>query len=625
MAYKGGFLLKPVTVDYGSVGKMYLQGINAVVQTREKVLEERATQSKNLTDATNYAATGLHDMDRMLLDHGQNVSMELAEAQRLNDLGLISRREVAAIHQRTVAESQALGQLNDVMAKNIEALDKDDTKSELSKDQLTNLYFKDVNYRGFYKDPNTGEVRDLKQAFQIKRIDGQSFMVGTYQYINPSNNQVENVTIKKPLVKMIDPSQHKWDKVDTDAIDKKIKGFVDRLGDKGFSVAGPDGIPINIPYEKSQIIGNNGEVIVYNKISDPSQFIPAVESHIDSQDRKFYEAYAYEQMGARAPWHSGYSGPLSDKQVQDRFNKRYVDANGDLLEVTKDPTQFRFNEEGDIFLDDDTLKVVKAHYRQQILASLDVRTEDYKIKDPADLEKEKEMMNISGAVYNRVDASGNVITTGFDRDHIKSNYLIEFGIVNADQYKTVDLSAARADYNRQGYTNALDLLYRDVETNQGKNVLDDSIQYLLFSEDVMEYNGVSLDPMKKRITDALGDVTSFTGQKFDSINAFTVVEISGSKPQIILHGTASAGKVKREVPGTKGGVEIERTISEDIPAATSSPLAEQQARRLYRELWKIPAAREYFSKKKDIKGQNYTPNSPDYLNALASFAQQYKI
>jgi len=624
MAYKGGFLLKPVTVDYGSVAKMYMAGINAVVQTREKVLEERATQSKNLTDATNYAATGLHDMDRMLLNHGQNVSMELAEAQRKNDLGLISRREVAAIHQRTVAESQALGQLNDVMAKNIEALDKDDTKSELSKDQLTNLYFKDINYRGFYQDPETGEVRDLKQAFQIERIDGQSYMVGTYQYINPSNKQVENVSIKKPLVKMIDPSQHKWDKVDTDAIDKKIKGLISRMGERDFVIMGADGIPVNIPYEKTQEFAN-GDVQVYNRIADVSQFMPALESHIDSQDRKFYEAYAYEQMGARAPWHSGYSGPLSDEQVNQRFNKRYIDRNGELIEVKNDPTQFRFNEEGDIYLDDETLNVVKGHYRQQILASLNIKSEDYKLKSKEDIEREKEMLNISGAVYNRVDASGKVITTGFDRDHIKSNYLIEFGIVNADQYKNVDLSAARADYNRQGYTNALDKLYSDVEANKGKTVLDDSIQYLLFSDDVMEYNGVSLDPMKKRITTALGDITSFTGQKFDSINAFTVVEISGSKPQIILHGTASAGRVQRKVPGTKGGVEIERTISEDIPSATSAPLGEQQARRLYRELWKIPAAREYFSKKKDIKGQNYTPNSPDYLNALASFAQQYKI
>ena len=606
MAYKGGFLLKPVTVDYGSVGKMYMAGINAVVQTREKVLEERATQSKNLTDATNYAATGLHDMDRMLLNHGQNVSMELAEAQRKNDLGLISRREVAAIHQRTVAESQALGQLNDVMAKNIEALDKDDTKSELSKDQLTNLYFKDINYRGFYQDPETGEVRDLKQAFQIERIDGQSYMVGTYQYINPSNNQVENVSIKKPLVKMIDPSQHKWDKVDTDAIDKKIKGFVGRLGDKGFSVAGPDGIPINIPYEQSQIIGKNGEVIVYNKISDPSQFIPAVESHIDSQDRKFYEAYAYEQMGARAPWHSGYSGPLSDKQVQDRFNKRYVDANGDLLEVTKDPTQFRFNEEGDIFLDDDTLKVVKAHYRQQILASLDVRTEDYKIKDPADREKEEALRNLAGARYNRVDAGGKVVSKGYDSDYIKSNILIEFGIVNKDLYgDAMNLNDAIADYNQKGFTDGLDKVFNKKE-NPLKPIMNKIIN------DATEFKGVSLDPMKKTLINSLGNVLSHTGQKFESINAFTVVEMPGSKPIVLLNGTATAGRRKRKDDAE--GAQIEREITEAIPSATSEPLTDDQSRLLYKQLWKIPNAAKYF------KDNNFNINSPDYLTALSEFA-----
>lgn len=603
MAYKGGFLLKPVKVDYGSVGKMYMQGINAVAQIREGVLKERAEQRKQLAEAVDFQATGIHDIDRMALDHGQSVSSELSIAQQKVDAGLMTRTQQAAIHQRAIAESQSLGSLVDVMSKNIEAIDKDDSLSDLTKDQLTNLYFKDINYRGFYRDPNTGEVRDLKQGFQIKRANGQSNVFGTYEYINPNNNQIESVTINKPLVKMIDPSYHKWQKADTDAIDKKIKGLISRMGERDFVIMGPDGIPVNIPYEKTQEFAN-GDVQVYNRIADVSQFMPALESHIDSQDRKFYEAYAYEQLGARAPWHSGYSGPLSDEQVNQRFNKRYIDKNGELIEVKNDPTQFRFNEEGDIFLDEDALNVVKGHYRQQILASLNIKSEDYKLKSDDQKKQEEVLRNLAGAKYNRLEG-GKVIAKNYDSDYIKSNILLEIAIVNKDMYENINLGDAMSDYNSNGYTDELDNLY---ETETGPV---SPIMKRIISKGT-EYKGVSLDPMKKTLTNALGNVLSHTGQKFDAINAFTVVEISGSKPLVLLNGTATAGKRKRDIGDDK--VEIEREITEAIPSATSEPLTDDQSRLLYKQLWKIPNAAKYF------KEEGYSINAPDYLTALADFA-----
>jgi len=315
-------------------------------------------------------------------------------------------------------------------------------------------------------------------------------------------------------------------------------------------------------------------------------------------------------MGARAPWHSGYSGPLSDEQVNQRFNKRYIDKNGELIEVKNDPTQFRFNEEGDIFLDEDALNVVKGHYRQQILASLNIKSEDYKLKTDDQKKEEEALKNLAGARYNRgVDVKGKPISVKYDRDYARSNYLLEFAIVNRDKYDAaslgVNIGDALSDINSKGYTDALDNLIKNEVTP-----LSAEIQRIITKGD--EFNGVSLDPMKKVLTEALGDVYSHTGQKFDSINAFTVIEMSGSIPQVILQGTATAGKRKREIGDDKS--EIERQETDIIPTAMSKPLSSSQARLLYKKLWKSPNAREFF-----ING-NFTVDSPDYLYALSEFA-----
>ena len=137
-------------------------------------------------------------------------------------------------------------------------------------------------------------------------------------------------------------------------------------------------------------------IIYYKKIQDDylgvrieniDTFKNTIETHINSQDEKFWEAYAYEQLQVRAPWQSGYSGPLEQAKLDGTFNKMYYDKDGNLIEVNEkdDLLGFKFDEKGDISLKEETLKLAKAHYRSKVYSGLDVNQEFLRFKEGDDV------------------------------------------------------------------------------------------------------------------------------------------------------------------------------------------------------------------------------------------------
>ena len=98
----------------------------------------------------------------------------------------------------------------------------------------------------------------------------------------------------------VNPNYVKWEKIDDDHTVKKINNFSNMLGERKF--IDPDGNPIQ--YNLLQKIQDDYLAV---RIEDINTFKNTVETHINSQDEKFWEAYAYEQMQVRAPWQSGYS------------------------------------------------------------------------------------------------------------------------------------------------------------------------------------------------------------------------------------------------------------------------------------------------------------------------------
>jgi hypothetical protein len=600
MAYRGGALVKPIQVDYGAVAKIYSAGMAKVREIREGVLKERGEQTAALAKASDFVATGIQELDNLYLSSANIFREQTMDAIEANDRGDMTRSQLTALFARNTSQAQQLSKMPEIIKKNIEEIRKDDKLSDLTLDQYTNTWFVDRNTAGSYVDEN-GQEKTLDRSISLENDQNRGILVkGTYEIYDPISKKVyESEPIDKPLSQAINPSYKKWQKIDDDHVVKKIGKFTDVLGKRNF--VGNDGKPL--PYNFLQQIKNKN---IFIKQTDRNVFKNSIETHINSQDRRFWESYAYEQLGVRSIGHSGYSGPL-DKEKIKPFNNVYLDKDGNKISFEQEDDVFSFNRntEGEISLQKKTLELAKAHYRDKVYSSLQIDQKELNLTD----EEMKKLLDpdvLSSAVYMSKGKPQRL-----DKKHINSNLFIEMGISEQLKPRGVEkpgvdmknaLEQAMADMNFNGYTTSLD----------GKHDLPPVMN------DVMEkgkkFSGVSLPKMSKgkEMKDILGDVLSFTGLKFNEINSFIVVDVGDGNPQVLLTGDASTGKKSFDLEG--GEVKYEQEQFTNVSSATSKPLNFNQSKRLYQSLWNFDNAKEFF------EGSGLTKDSNDYLTALKNYS-----
>lgn len=604
MAYRGGALVQPVQVDYGAVAKIYSAGMARVQEIREGVIKERGEQSAALAKASDYVVTGIQDLDNMYMKAGQLARTRMQELIAMNDRGEISRSELTAAFARETSEASIISKMPEIMKKNIEEVDKDDNLSSLTKDQLTNVYLNDVNTRGSYVD-SKGIRQDLKHTMDIQQIGGQKYMVANYEIYNPATKKTEVKSVVKPLKDSVNPNYVKWEKIDDEHTVKKINNFSSMLGKRQF--IGPDGNPIQ--YNLLQKIQDDYLGV---RIENIDTFKNTIETHINSQDEKFWEAYAYEQMQVRAPWQSGYSGPLEQAKLDGTFNKMYYDKDGNLIEVNEkdDLLGFKFDEKGDISLKEETLKLAKAHYRSKVYSGLDVNQEILRFKEGDDIPVVGGN-DLSGAVYKKFQG-GSPQDVSYDNDFFKTSILREYFLNSEFNNEAVydKLDQFNQDVASKGYS-SLDI---DIDGITG---IDTNLQNIIKNPKA-EFYGFNVPSKDKKSAKKLNDdlnVTSSKGLKYDSLNSIIVVDGLDGNPQIFLSGNAAASKKKAK---KEGEMDVEEeTTTLNISNAISQPLSSQQITKLYQQIKNYPA----FTKWVNQAGNEMYKKPEKAFDAIVEFSQ----
>jgi len=605
MAYRGGALVKPVQVDYGAVAKIYSAGMARVQEIREGVLKERGEQTAALAKASDYVVTGIQDLDNLYMKAGQLARTRMQELIGMNDRGEISRSELTAAFARETSEASIISKMPEIMKKNIEEVDKDDNLSSLTKDQLTNVYLNDVNTRGSYVD-GSGMRQDLKHTMDIQQIGGQKYMVANYEIYNPATKKTEVKSVVKPLKDAVNPNYVKWEKINDEHTVKKINNFSSMLG-------------------KRQFIGSDGKPIQYNllqkmqddylgvRIEDINIFKNTVETHINSQDEKFWEAYAYEQMQVRAPWQSGYSGPLKQEKLDGMFNKMYYDKDGNLIEVNEkdDVLGFKFDEKGDISLKEETLKLAKAHYRAKVYSGLDINQEILRFKEGDDVPVVGGN-DLSGAVYKKFQG-GFPQDVSYDNDFFKTSVLNEYF-----RSKTFEKGEPISDKQDQFNQDVASKGYSSLDFNiDGITGIDTNLSNIIKNTKA-EFYGFNVPAKDKKSAKKLNDdlnVTSSKGLKYDSINSIIVVDGLDGNPQIFLSGNATASKKKGK---REGDMDVEEeTTTVNISNAISQPLSSQQITKLYQQIKNYPS----FTKWVNQAGNEMYKKPEKAFDAIVEFAQ----
>ena len=620
MAYGGGYLVKPVQSKMGSVADLYLQGQAQVQQIRKEVRDERAQQSKVLGKATNFVATGIQDMDKYWAGMGNQARTSLAELHEMNKRGEISRADVIAGTQALTSEMEMMGQIPTLTKSRIDELQKKIDKgaeSQLTLDTYTATWFKDANatLTGLtVYDPKTGQKRNLQSFYKTEIIDNKAFMTNTFQYVDgqdeKGNDIIKTASISKPVRDHFNPNQITIKKVD----DKKaVAAWAKNLGDKNFIYTDANGQEQVVGYQNMQRTTNGTNIL--GRISNPADvdnISKVLETEVNGKSDEFYLSYAYDVLGARAPFHSGGGKSLTKDKWESRFpSSVYFDYDpntkkGTPLTFTKDPLTMEFDSAVNSSLSEETLKLVKSHYRNQLIAAIDVDSDVYKDRNYKSGTKKVEddfdfaaattylkgevkpktgtlflgQLQIAAEVYNKIASAGKLDKEG-------------------NPLYVKDISLMKSTLSNTGVTGS------KVTLPGSLSELGDVDKYPLHKQGSVSLGG----GIMKELASSL-KVSTFTNAKFENINGFYTAEDKDGNIKVILTGNANYGTVDTKESGGSKGSEItvkgQRSyvdigFSDDIGDATQD---------LYNELYKNPKWKKYFNK------LNYGANDPRHKLAL---------
>ncbi len=640
MAYGGGYLVKPVQSENGSIGELFLAGQAQVQKVRDKVREERRVQSKALGEATDFVATGIQDMDSYWAKAGSDARTKLMELQQANRNGEISRSEVVAQSAAITGEMKMIGQLPTIIKEQRDAIIAEQEKegySGLTLAEFDRTWFKDISNGAYSSGPTYIPARDAIPAVpdvvatqadidggavdvdgkpavagsimkkgsaavpkqSAKQIDLQSYykpvLIGnkqhmefTYQYLEKGSNEVKTKTILKPLRDHINPSKKKYFKVDDK---KEVAAFKKNIGDTGFTFTGANGLQQSI-FQPMQTTVNGTQMM--SRISDPKdvEYVQrAIEQEITSKGMDWMAAYAFDVLGARTPFGDGATGiPLTDDQIERKFpSSIYFDydsstAKGSAIKFEDDPLMLDVDEQGNTVLTESTIKLVKAHYRNQLMASLNVDTEVYKDRARAstankrkdEIQQARPSYYTSGGKALRQDSSS--FTSRLQMGQITANRVA--GSVSQDTYNNAVASMAQSG--------------KLLASNQALPSAVSGLSTPSYEQETQ--GGVNLGGVQKSLKESL-NITTFTNNTLVDITGMYTAQATNGNPVIFLSGNASYGKKSTSQEGVKitknkKGDEVKTPIQTTIEGSgeflaegITMPLSDEQATNLYRAFW----------------------------------------
>jgi hypothetical protein len=627
MAYGGGYLVKPVVSENGSISELFLAGQAQVTAVRDKVREERRLQNEVLGKATEFEATGIQDMDNFWANAGSQARTQMMADQQANRDGTMSRADVTRNAARISGEMKMVGQLPIIIKEQRDAIIKKQESegySGLTLAEFDRTWFKDIT-AGAYAKPVFTPAQDeipavpeviatpadisggaldingkpavagsvmkagvpkvdakaatrvqLKQNYSPELIDGKQFMRFTYEQMD----QKGNITVRsiiKPLSEHVNPSKVKYFKVD----DKKsVKEFTSNIGKQGMTITGPNGLQQPV-FSDLQETANGTTIMgrIANE-ADVDKIATAIEQEITSKPDDWIASYAFDVLGARDPFADGATGiPLTKAEVDQKFpgsiyfNYDPATKTGTPITFEGDPLLFDMDEKGNTVVTQDTRDLVMAHYRNQLMAGMNVSTEVYKDRAKAVASGRTSTNTRTSATRASYTSNGQGLRVGganmMSRLHMSTmNKNNTTGTVNQNI-----LNAAKAQLASSGVIN-----YSTNSIPSALQSLDDSTVYNQTTQGAVNIGGVK-DNLKKVL-----NITTFNDSEFVDITGYYTAEDKNTgQPIIVMTGNASYGDVSttQEDAQNNNNSSTVSGAGTFISEGFSSPLTDEQAQNLY--------------------------------------------
>ena len=625
MAFAGGYLVKPVKSNLGELGDFYLQGQAQIQKVRDEVRKERKAQQDALGEATKFEVTGIADMDKYWADYGNKAANQLMANQEANRNGDMSRAEVQAYASSLTTEMSMIGQLPTMIKEKSEEIQKaveNEKLSNLTLDQYQSTWFKDENLgvTTYTYDDATGVKKNLQKNYTTEIIDGKTYMNYTFQYVagkeeyeengvKKTRDIIETSSVLKPLRSHVDPNYRKISLVD----DKEsVKEWANNLGKQNFVYTAQDGSTQVARYNPMMTTGTGTNIL--SRISDPAdvgRVATVLETEVNGKSEEFYLSYAYDVLGARAPFHSGGGAPLTKTEWEQKFpsnvyfNYDNASNSGTPLTFKSDPLSLTWDSEGNATMSDDTLNLAKAHYRNQLMASIDVDSDVYKDRNYKRTGPKPSSVNSPAAASYTVAGKGLRVTGNNFMSRVAFSQANK-NYISGDGSNLKSIEAMSAQLTASG-----EATYDASLLPQTLSQLNNSTKY-----DQVTQGALNIGGMKKNLAETL-NVNTFTNNKFETITGYYSAEdVNTGQQVIVMIGNANYGD--QDITTKSDGSSLSETKTSGsnsyVKEGFSGPLSDTDAQNLYRAFFDEENGSPQMVE--IMKSMGYDENTPNYKLAL---------
>lgn len=379
MAYKGGYYVKPVDVDFDGLVNQYTQGKAKAEASREVRRQDRAQQLKDLTEASTFEHTGIEDIDQAYMQAGQIAAQAIQDAHRANIAGEGTLAYANGEFSHQMSQVGVLGKQVDLMKARIEETDKriaDGEASIAEKNQLLASWY-----------PRKGMLGTIKLGDGTEREALKSFSFGHRKNKNGFNDLVVNVTQEfqdedgnvqvfrgqRGLTDALSPNREMVNRV---TVIDKAKDINKVFGDREFYVDPVTGLSIPSPLYQKNMSLPSGDVLFARGVA-PETFGDVrntVETNIKGTSRLEYISMLAE-LGARSPIDADFNGYRDVSVVNNMYAGMY-DENGNPIQFESDPLVLGVDGSMNYFLTEDNKKFIDAMLRDNIYKGMDVTAEE---------------------------------------------------------------------------------------------------------------------------------------------------------------------------------------------------------------------------------------------------------
>ena len=591
MAYKGGYYVKPVDVDFDGLVNLYAQGKAKAEASREVRRQDRAQQLKDLTEASTFEHTGIEDIDQAYMQAGQIAAQAIQEAHRANIAGEGTLAYANGEFSHQMSQVGVLGKQVDLMKARIEETDKriaDGEASIAEKNQLLASWY-----------PRKGMLGTVKLADGTEREALKSFSFGHRKNKNGFNDLVVNVTQEfqdedgnvqifrgqRGLTDALSPNREMVNRV---TVIDKAKDINKVFGDREFYVDPVTGLSIPSPLYQRNMNLPSGDVLFARGVA-PETFGDVrntVETNIKGTSRLEYISMLAE-LGARSPLDSDFNG-YRDVDVVNNMYAGMYDENGNPIQFESDPLVLGVDGSMNYFLTEDNKKFIDAMLRDNIYKGMDVTAEelrDNKIRARGGSGSTTNytmttlpMSVFQGGQSTEMMVAGSALAPQFFRDVV----VAEFAINEALKSNTSPATLSNVnDFYLRGYNTTQDLFSLPItgrSTAQsmfaGADINNSSVVGAAMS------NFAKLYPKTKPTTISGFEMTEVTGMIAVETDAGLNVHFIGESDLMDMKRTLAGGGGTALTSGSTQltGLSVSRVPSVSKPLAGSELTSVWQAR-----------------------------------------------